>query len=164
MSRANLRLVSIHDYIIDHRGFDWPSLLREWTWLMPPAFTVWIMNRFGDLFVVLEDGGVHMLDVGAGTLTKVAENRGDFETKMDEDDNANQWLMIPLINRLVSQGIALANGQCYSYKRPPVLGGDYTVENVFVLPIAQHYGAYGSIHKQIKDLPDGTEVVFKATD
>lgn len=155
--------MSIHDYIIDHRTFDWPSLLRGWTWLIPPAFTVWIMNRFGDLFLVLNDGNVYMLDVGCGTLRKIAENRDDFATKMDEGDNANQWLMIPLIDRLVSQGITLANGQCYSYKRPPVLGGAYALENTCILPIAEHYGAYGSIHLQIKDLPEGTEVVLKVS-
>ena len=155
--------MSIHDYIIDHRGFDWPSLLAEWKWLLPPAFTVWIMNRFGDLFLVLDDGSVHLLDVGGGTLEKVAENRDDFATKIDDAEQAHQWLMIPLVDQLVSRSVTLGDGQCYSYKRPPTLGGDYTVENSFVLSIAQHYGAYGSIHRQIKDLPDGTEVVFKPT-
>ena len=150
----------LHDYIIDHRGIDWPTLLRDWSWLLPPVITVWIMNRFGDLFVVLDDGTVHMLDVGGGTLRKVAESRDDFANKLDEGDNANQWLMIPLIDELVASGVTLGEGQCYSYKQPPVLGGDYTVENTCVLPIPEHYGAYGSIHNQIKDLPDGTEVVI----
>lgn len=151
----------IHNYIIDHTDLDWHALLHEWTWLIPPAFTVWIMNRFGDLFIVLEDGSIHMLDVGGGTLRKVAENRADFATRIDDTDNANEWLMIPLIDRLVSQGVTLAGGRCYSYKVPPVLGGTYTVENVSMLPIVEHYGAYGSIHRQIMNLPDGAEVILK---
>src|SRR6476619_1753634 len=145
--------MTLHDYIIDHRGIDWASVLRPWSWLLPTALTVWIMNRFGDLFLVLDDGTVHMLDVGGGTLKKVAESRDDFANKIDEDDNANQWLMVPLIDRLVTSGLTLREGQCYSYKQPPVLGGDYTVENTCVLPIPEHYGAYGSIHSQIKNLP-----------
>jgi hypothetical protein len=48
------------------------------------------MNRFGDLFVVFGDGTVHMLDVGAGTLNKLANSRDDFASKLDEGDNANQ--------------------------------------------------------------------------
>src|SRR5688572_18857058 len=152
--------MTLDDYIIDHRGVNWPSVLRDWSWLLPPTLTVWIMNRFGDLFIVLEDGTVHMLDVGGGTLKKVAESRDDFVSKLDEGDNANQWLMIPLIDRLVAAGLTLREGQCYSYKQPPVLGGDYTVENTCVLPIPEHHGAYASIHNQIKDLPDGTQVVL----
>jgi hypothetical protein len=160
--------VSLSDYIIDHHGIDWSSVLRDWSWLLPEsagvgstALTVWIMNRFGDLFIVLDDGTVHMLDVGIGTLKKVAENRDDFATRLDEGDNANQWLMMKLIDRLVDAGLTLREGQCYSYKQPPILGGDYTVENTCVLPISEHYSAYASIHDQIKHLPNGTQVVIR---
>jgi hypothetical protein len=153
--------MSIHDYLIDHQRFDWPSLFAEWTWLVPNTFTVWLMNRFGDLFLVFEDGSVHMLDVGRGSLEQVAKSREDFRAKVDEDENANDWFMIPLIDQLVAAGITLKQGECNSYKQPPVLGGDYTVANTCVLPITEHYGAYGSIHNQIKDLPDGSQVVVK---
>jgi hypothetical protein len=155
--------MSIHDYLIDHRGLDWPSLFAEWTWLVPKQFTVWLMNRFGDLFLVFDDGSVHMLDVGGGSLEQVANTRDDFQAKVDEDENANVWFMIPLVDQLLAAGMTLKKGECYSYKQPPVLGGDYTVENTCVLPIAEHYGAYGSIQNQIKDLPDGTQVVLNVT-
>jgi hypothetical protein len=153
--------MSIDDYLIDHQGFHWRSLFAEWTWLVPNEFTVWLVNRFGDLFLVFDDGSVHMLDIGAGSLKQIAKSRDDFGAKVDEDDNANHWFMIPLIDQLVAAGITLKEGQCYSYKHPPVLGGEYTVENTCVLPIAEHFGAYGSIHNQIKDMPDGAQVVLK---
>jgi hypothetical protein len=149
------------DYLIDHSSFDWSILLCEWTWLLPPSFTAWLMNRFGDLFIVLEDETVHMLDVGTGTLRKIAENRADFAEMLDDAENANNWLMIPLIDQLIARGLMLGEGQCYSYKQPPVLGGNYELENIFVLSIQEHYGAYGSIHRQLKDLPDGAQVVIK---
>jgi hypothetical protein len=151
----------LRDYVIDHSGFDWPSLVGDWAWLIPPTFTVWIMNRFGDLFIVLDEGTVHMLDLGLGTLEKVAENRDDFCTKLDQDDNAKQWLMIPLVDRLVASGLTLKAGQCYGYKIPPVMGGGYTVENSGVLPIREQFGVCASIQNQIKDLPEGTPVVLK---
>jgi hypothetical protein len=150
--------MNVHDYIIDHRGIDWTSVLQPWSWLLPATFTVWIMNRFGDLFVVLDDGTVHMLDVGCGTLTKVAESRDEFVNRVDEGDNANQWLMIPLIDRLVANGVTLREGECYGYKRPPIIGGDYTVENTCVVSIPEHYAVHASIHNQTKDLPAGTWV------
>jgi hypothetical protein len=152
--------MTLHDYIIDHRGIHWPSVLRGWAWLLPATLTVWMMNRFGDLFIVLDDGTVHILDVGRGTFKKVAESRGDFAERVDEGDNANQWLMIPLVDRLCASGLTLGEGQCYSYRQPPILGGDYTVGNTCVSPIPEHYRAYASIHHQIKDLPDGTNVVL----
>lgn len=153
--------MSLQDYIIDHRDIDWPPVLKEWSWLLPRKFNVWLMNRYGDLFIELDDGPIHMLDISGGTFEKVAASREDFATLIDEGDNANQWLMIPLIDRLVEAGRLLKDGQCYSYIRPPLVGGDYTVENTSIVPIAEHFGVYASIHQQLKDVPDGTEVVIE---
>jgi hypothetical protein len=150
--------MSIHDYIIDHAGFNWQTLLENWAWLVPEHFTLWIMNRFGDLFIVLDDGSVHMMEVGTGTLKKAAESRADFASRLNDDDNANEWLMIPLVDQLVTAGKTLSKGECYSYRVPPNLGGHHTVENMIVLPVANHYAGHGSIQKQIKDVPYGTEI------
>jgi hypothetical protein len=67
--------LSIQNYLIDQTGIDWQKALSSWSWLVPPEFTLWLVNRIADLFLVFPDGSVHMLDVGAGTLTKVAKNR-----------------------------------------------------------------------------------------
>jgi hypothetical protein len=155
---------SIHDYLIDQDGIDWSSAFKSWAWLLPEEFTLWLVNRFGDLFLVPPDGSVHMLDVGAGTLTRVAKSRADFSKKMDEADNANEWLMIPLVDQCRAAGVHLKPSQCYGFKTPPVLGGDYSVENIGPLSITDYLGAYGSIHEQIHDLPDGAEVRLNFTD
>ncbi len=153
--------MDVHDYLIDHSSFDWDHLFSGWEWLLPPEFTVWLMNRYGDLFLILPDGSVHMLDIGAGSLTKMAESKDEFCRKIDEDDNADYWLMIPLVDRLVAAGVFLQPGECYSFLTPPVLGGDYTLENTVILPITEHFGVYGSYHEQLKGVPDGTHVVIK---
>ena len=151
---------SINDYLIEQSGIDWPVVLSGWSWLLPSNFTLWIVNRFADLFLVLPDGSVHMLDVGVGVLNRVADSRDDFCIKIDEIENANEWLMIPLVDKLVAAGISLRPGHCYGFKVPPVLGGQYTVENVGPLPIGDYLTGYGSIHQQLRDVPDGTQVVL----
>jgi hypothetical protein len=156
--------MSVDDYLIDHTGFDWAQLLDDWRWLLPAMFTVWLVNRYGDLFMTTPDGCVHMLDVGAGTLTQVADNRDDFVIKIDEDNNANDWLMIPLVDRLVSAGMLLKPGECYSLVLPPIVGGDYTIENTAVRQIAELYAFNGSIHEQMRDVQDGEEVIFTVKD
>jgi hypothetical protein len=149
----------VEDYLIDHQDFDWPTILADWAWLLPQdEFTIWLMNRYGDLFLVVEDGTVHMLNVGGGSLEVLAESRDEFCRRLDEGNNANEWLMIPLVDSLVKAGKVLESGRCYSFIIPPVLSGEYTVGNTATLPIAEHYGVNASIHDQIKDLPDGTQV------
>jgi hypothetical protein len=43
----------------------------------------------------------------------------------------------------------------------PVFGGAYTPDNRMVFPIREHFGGWGSIHRQIADLPDGSHVIIK---
>jgi hypothetical protein len=81
-------------------------------------------------------------------------------TKIDEGENANEWLMIPLVDKLVAAGIRLKPGHCYGFKTPPVLGGQYAVENVGPLPIWDYLGGYSSIHEQLRDVPAGAQVVL----
>jgi hypothetical protein len=142
--------MTVQDYLIDHTNFDWPKLLVGWTWLLPPQFTVWLVNRFGDLFLILPDGSIHLLDVGAGTLTKLADSQDEFFSKIDEGQNAITWLMIPLIDELVAAGIQLQPGQCYSYQNLPVVDGKPTPDNTQVSGIVEHYRRCGATHKGIR--------------
>ena len=153
--------MDIHDYLIDQSGLDWNVLLEEWHWLLPSEFTVWLLTRTGDLFIIVPDGSIHMLDVGAGTLSKVASGRDEACTRIDEPGVAKDWLMIPIVDQLVASGSILGKGQCYSFRKLPVFGETYTVDNRMGFPIREHFGGWGSVHRQIADLPDGSNVVIK---
>lgn len=156
--------MDLQDYLLDHEGFDWARLLASWAWLLPRELTVWVVNRFGDLFVVLDDGSVWRLDLGAGTFEKTAADRDEFCDHIDEGDNADTWLLVPLVDRLVAAGKVLSPGRCYGFRIPPVVGGAYSVDNINPLPVAEVYGWSGSFHEQIRDLPDGAEIELKVID
>ena len=156
--------IRVEDYLIDQAGIDWPRALQEWEWLLPPEFTVWLVNRFADLFLVFADGTVQMLQVSSGMLTKVAESRDEFAVLIDKGQNAEQWLMIPLVDRMVSAGITLAPQQCYGLKVPPILGGEYSPVNCAAIKIEDYVGACGSVHRQLRDVSDGSKVVLKIID
>ena len=122
-------------------------------------FHAWLVNRFGDAFVVLEeDGSVHMLDVGSGTFARVADNRSHFADLLDIDENGADWLLIRLVDACREAGMSLSASQCYGFKVPPVLGGDYEVANVEPTDLAVHYSFLANIYKQTKGLPDGTPI------
>ena len=150
--------MNIHDYLLEQRDRDWSDLLSGWGQALPSSFTLWLVNRFGDLFVVLDDGAVHMLDVGAGTFTRVADSRDHFAELLDRDNNANNWLMIPLVDRCVEAGMTLSSTQCYGYKVPPILGGEYVIDNVEPTDLSVHYWLLADIYGQTKDVPDGTRI------
>ena len=150
--------MNIEDYLIDPEGKDWAELLSGWMPQLPASFTVWLVNRFGDVFIVASDGSVQMLDLSLGNITRVADDREDFARRIDLDGNADDWLMIPLVERCVAEGIVLRPNQCYSYKIPPILGGDYAVHNIEPADLSVNYSFTADICSQAKVLADGTKV------
>jgi hypothetical protein len=156
--------MNIHDYLIDQAGKDWPALLEDWRLLLPRSFTLWLVNRFGDAFVVFDDESIHMLNVGIGQINRVADSRDQFADMLDIQANADDWLMIPLVDRCVASDMVVGSNQCYGYKIPPLLGGEYTIENIEPTDLSIHYSLLADIFRQTKDLPDGTAIKVVVVD
>jgi Domain of unknown function (DUF1851) len=155
--------MNVEDYLINPDGKDWSELLSSWVPPLPPSFTVWLVNRFGDLFIVVDDGSVHMLELSAGVITRLADDREDFARKIDLEGNADEWLMILLVDQCVAAGIVLSADQCYSYKIPPILGGVYGVQNVQPADLSVNYSLMADICRQANALPVGTKVSIVLT-
>ncbi len=52
----------------------------------------------------------------------------------------------------------LLPGEIYSFRKPPILGGDYAFENVEKADLVVHFSLMGQIHEQVAKLPPGTSV------
>lgn len=70
----------------------------------------------------------------------------------------DKWFFPELINQLVAEGITLKENQVYSFKTPPILGGDYSLSNFEATDILVHFSISGQINRQIWDSPDGTKI------
>jgi len=72
--------------------------------------------------------------------------------------------MIRVVDQLVASGCFLGPGLCYSYKMLPILGGSYGPEGRVTLPIGEHFGLWGRMHREVSGLPDGTEIQIEWKD
>jgi hypothetical protein len=138
-------------------------ITEDWEWLIGTDKTVVMISAIGDMFLKENNQNIYWLDVGCGTLEMVATSIQEFEKKLTDYEQVNEWFMIDLITALRS-GKKLNEGELYSYKKLPAIGGDYSVDNFEPTDIEVHFGFAAQIHQQIKDLPDGTEVNVKFTD
>jgi hypothetical protein len=150
--------VNVNDYLIDQVGFDWQAMLSGWADILPETFTTWLVNRFGDVFIIAEDGSVQHLDIAGGTLHRVADTRDQFADLIDVQQNANNWFMIPLVDQCVKLGMLLSPRQCFGFKIPPLLGGAYEPRNVAPVDLMENYAFLADIWSQTKDLTDGSPV------
>lgn len=140
------------------------KLTENWTWLIGSDKKVLLVSTIGDMFLTDSNERVDWLDVGSGEFKLVADTIGDFEERLKDIEQVNEWFMIDLTKELRHSGKKLKDGQVYSYYKLPIIGGDYTVDNFAPLSIEEHFGYLGDIHKQIMDLPDGTKVEIKIVD
>ena len=168
--------MDVNDYLIDHASFDWPKLLSSWAWFLDEEMEVqpWLMNRFGDLFFVDEVGVVLWLNINDGELTEVASNVDEFFELLEEDDvpdedediededdadeSASSWFLMGFVDEVSEAGMKLGPNQCYGFKVPPILGGEYDITNVYVANVEEYWGFCGDIHSKLDGLPDGAEV------
>lgn len=137
------------------------KLTVDWTWLIGTDKKPILVSAIGDMFLQADNKKIYWLDVGSGEIKLIANGIQDFEDKLKNIEQVNEWFMIALTTNLRLSDKKLKDGQLYSYKKLPIIGGDYTLDNFTPLDIVEHFGYTGEIHKQIKDLPDGTEVVLK---
>ena len=149
-----------HDYLIDHAGLDWKSLLGSWEWLLEDDMEVapWLVSRFGDLFFVDELGIVNWLNISDGEVTEVASSEDEFVELLDVEGNAADWFLMGLVDEMSEAGKTVGPGQCYGFRTLPVLGGELESNNVDIFSIADYWSYCGRIHAQLDGLPDGIEV------
>ncbi|MHC4693418.1 MAG: T6SS immunity protein Tdi1 domain-containing protein [Planctomycetota bacterium] len=134
------------------------DLLSDWRWLIGDAGKPILVTSLGDAFVQESDGSVHWLNVEEGSYTKVATSSDDFQAQLKSSENIEAWFVPQLVGDILATGISAGPNQCFSFKKPPVLGGEYEPGNFEPTDISVHFSILGQIHQKVKDLPDGTPI------
>ena len=139
-------------------------LQKEWGWLINASYRPLIVSIFGDPFFE-SSSGIYWLNTVTGKLTKVAQNKENFLKEMNKDTTDKECLHVSLAKRLEKKIGTPSNEKCYSYVVLPIFKeGNYGDDNFIVLSLKEHLGVTGSIHKQIKDLPDGEVVKMRVVE
>jgi hypothetical protein len=150
--------VKLSELVKDKSKIDLKDICSDWEWLVNEQKNVLLVTLFGDLFFIGSSDEVNWLDTGTGSLTRIAENVKHFEDLLEDKENFNDWFMVNFYLDLQKNHQKLKDNEVYSYKKLPILGGDYTTDNIEATDISVHFSVTGQICQQIKDLPDGTEV------
>lgn len=139
-------------------GLDCDQLLSDWRWLGPDDLQLVSMTKFGDCFLEDRRGCIHFLDTLGGRLTPIAPSNEAFLTEREKPENLDEWFMIDFTLLCWESGLRPAAGQCLSFKIPPILSGAVELENVEVCDLLVHQSIMGQLHRNVKDLPEGTVI------
>ena len=142
-----------------------------WRWLIPEPWTIIFSSMFGGLFLEKQTGGAFWLECGTGMIERVADSASDLNAFLggprDEvwDDRVDEWFLPGFVQTLHDAGKVPGTGECYGLTILPIFkGGTYTVDNAFVVPVREWLSLTGSMHEQMRDVPDGAQVRIQITD
>lgn len=145
----------------DITAIDLDDILSCWQWRLADMKAVVTVSTLGDIFLIGQDDAVYWLQTDCGDLTKVAETLEEYEQFLGDEENIDNWFLPLLIENLLASGKLLKDNEVYSYKKIPVLGGEYSVDNIEPTDMSVHFAFSGQICEQVKDLPNGTTVNIK---
>jgi len=152
-----LRQISVPQHFPDAH-----ELLSAWRWLIgDQPYDIVLVSIFGDPFLQDEQGQVYWLDVGEGELEETVDTLEAFRVLLKDEKQYQMWFMPDLAAALIEAGKELQPRQVYSYLKLPIIGGTFEPENFAPADLSVHLFIAGQIHRQVKDLPDGTRVHIK---
>lgn len=145
----------------DITNIDVDDILSCWHWKVADMKAICTMSCLGDLFLIGQDDAVYWLQTDNGELSKVAEDFQQFQAFLNDEDKIDNWFLPLLVKELITAGKTLKENEVYSYIKLPVIGGEYSAENIKPTDISVHFAFAGQICEQMKDLPHGTKVNIK---
>jgi hypothetical protein len=139
-------------------------IARDWGWtgIEPEAVTA--VSAMGHALVRDRQGAFWYLDPELVTLEQVATDETGLFAHMNRPATRELWESLALVEAARERLGEPGQGRCYGFKVPPLLGGEYTPENLCTYPIAELVSFAGSLGLQTRDLPDGQKVVLKVVD
>jgi hypothetical protein len=131
--------------------------LESWSWLPLAGKVPVLATAFGD--VILEDSeGYWFLDAAGGRLDKIASNRDELKAKLSSPEGQDQYLLAGLAHAAETQGLKLAASEVFDFTQPPVLGGQFVIDNMQPKDFVVSLNISGQIHNQLRNLPPGTKI------
>ena len=135
-----------------------------WSWVGIDPVEVVGENDFGNLIVKDTSGRYWRLSPEECSCEVVASNREDLDVLSKNQEFLRDWNMSALVDYAFKRHGVLPEGRKYCLKIPGVLGGEYGGDNIATISLEELIGASGYIAKQIKDLPDGSQIKLRVTD
>ncbi len=139
-------------------GLDTERLLSEWRWLCASQMSLIARNVFGDLFLRDEVGAVFRLNTTIGKFNKVSSSETEFREMAETSDKRKEWFAEPEMLAFGKRGLNPGLSQCIGFSVPTVFAEGGRPETAYVADLYDYVSFLGDLHRQIPDLPDGSQV------
>ena len=131
--------------------------LESWTWLPISPNQPVMASLFGDVFFVGPHGWSY-LDTIEGTITRLWSSVDEVQAAINTDEGQDKYLLGGLAVAAEGRGLVLGPDEGYGFRAPPILGGEFSVDNITKMDFVVSVNLAGQLLGQMKGLPPGTKV------
>ena len=140
------------------------TINESWEWVGIDPSRIVAENDFGNLIIEDTDGRYWRLCPEDTYCVIVANSEAEFDELKRRPEFTVDWEMASLTEAARLSLGELPIGRKYCLRTPGILGGAYEVENVGTVTLDELISFSGDLGYQLKDIPDGTQVVLKVVD
>ena len=131
---------------------------KAWNWTGIKAVEILAVNHFGNVLFIDSNSNYYKLILEDLALNQIAKTQQEFDKLKKDQDFIEDWEVNSWVNAAQAAFGKLDQDQKYCFKIPPVLGGEYSLENMGIKSFKESIAFSGDIAFQIKDIPDGQEI------
>ncbi len=91
-------------------------------------------------------------------ITQHWTDRSELQASLATEGGQDQYLLAGLAIAAHQSDLVLSDEEVYSFKVPPMLGGQFKVSNMEASSFVVSTNIAGQIHNQLKDLPEGAQI------
>lgn len=152
--------MEIQNLTINSEEYKADDLLRNWYWLCDSEqLEIVMITKLGDAFLIApETGEILFLDTLDGELEVIADSIEQFKTLLADNDFVIDYFSIELLAPLLH--LSMPENTVYSFKKPPVLGGEMNSDNLELFDVQTHFDDMGELWDEITKQFDEDELAL----
>jgi len=147
--------------VLDSRTWNDATLWKEAYGTLQPTAFFFAEDIFGNQFGI-ESGGIVRFDVETGEVEAFSKSLKDWVQLILDDFEFHTGY--PIARDWQARNGAMEPGTRLAFRQPLVLGGEICIDNLICWNDLKLMRARGALAQQIKDVPDGSQVIFKYTE
>ena len=137
-------------FMMEANAFDSRALLGDWQWLLPPALKPLMVSAFGDWVLGAPDGSLWLLSMLEGSFELIAADAAEFNTLKSDPAWFEETFLAGWFDIAVGNGLEPSESECLGWKVHPLIGGEFSVNNLQVFSLRLYVSLMGQLHRQLR--------------
>ena len=125
--------------------------LPEWAWLVPSSATPLFITALGDWIFGNPDGSLSALSVLEGIYEPIANNSDEYNQLKRSEEWLDEMFLSGWYAIGVENGVIPADGECIGWKIHPIIGGEFSIDNLQIFDMKAYQTLMSQLHGRIQD-------------